>query len=63
MRGLHWAVHSNGRLEVDVHGLDAVELRGFEDAAVIAGGDDAPGAVVRPRLCALPSVAAISIAC
>ena len=53
MRSLHWSVHPNGRLEVDVHGLDAVELRGFEDGAVIAGSEDAPGAVVRPRLCAL----------
>ena len=40
MRSLHWSVHPNGRLEVDVHGLDAVELRGVEDGAVIAGGDD-----------------------
>ena len=53
MRGLHWLVHPNGRLEVHVHGVDAVELRGVEDGAVIAGGDDAPGAVVRPWLCAL----------
>ena len=53
MRSLHWSVHPNGTLEVDVHGLDAVELRGVEDGAVIAGGDDAPGAVVRPRLWAL----------
>ena len=40
MRSLHWSVHPNGRLEVDAHGLDAVELRGVEDGAVIAGGDD-----------------------
>jgi len=53
VRSLHWSVHPNGRLEVDVHDFDAVELRGFEDGAVIAGSEDAPGAVVRPRLCAL----------
>ena len=52
MRSLHWSVHPNGRLEVHVC-VDAVELRGVEDGAVIAGGDDAPGAVVRPRLWAL----------
>jgi hypothetical protein len=47
---LHWPVHSNGRIEVDVRGLDAVELRGVEDGAVIVGGDDAPGDAVPLRL-------------
>ena len=46
MRSLHWSVHPNGTLEVDVHGLDAVELRGVEDGA---GGDDALGDAIRPR--------------
>jgi hypothetical protein len=50
---LHWSVHSNGRLGVDVHGLDAVEPCGVKRGAVIAGGDDASGAMVRPRLYAL----------
>jgi hypothetical protein len=63
VRSLHWSIHPNGRLEVDVHGLDAVELRVFEDGAVIAGGDDAPDAVVRPRLFALRAWPLARICC
>ena len=62
VRSLHWSVHPNGRLEVHVC-VDAVELRGVEDGAVIAGGEDAPGAVVRPWLCALRAWPLVRICC